>query len=341
MRQTVTSSTNDVSDVAVVYGTAEETSDDVWLQPVSERKFGVEMECITDLGALIAACRRLGVTLAREGYNHNDHHDGVTWKAVSDGSLRYTGSRPGFATVEIVSPVMSGTAGLRQLKLMTKAMAEVGTIVNQTCGLHVHQDAHDLTVLNAVRLAHNYNNAQRAIDKLVAPSRRGSQTYCGPFDSSELRLMESATSINGFPTHRYRSVNIGPAYRAHRSVEFRQHHGTVDFKKVAAWVSFTASMVEKAKAGVMVETNTQGLQIVFDKMQMPSNINLYLLGRAKELKTISDAEYNSVLGVLSARESGTPAPVEVPAADPIEDIPEIFSRDAFGRIIPTPASRAI
>jgi hypothetical protein len=323
-------------ETAVVYGTLEELPDDEWLHPVSSRKFGVEMECITNLGMLVAACQRRGVILNRESYNHTDHTDGLTWKAVSDSSLRYTGSRPGFATVEIVSPVLNGTAGLRQIKLMTDAMAEVGTIVNNTCGLHVHQDAHDMTIQSAVRLAKNYSNAQLAIDKLVAPSRRGDRTYCGPISQNQIRVMSETPALTGLSTERMRNVNFGPAYRAHKSFEFRQHNGSVDFQKIAAWIALCASMMEKAKADIMIESNTNDLAVLLGKMNMPAHLNRYLAGRAKSLKTVTDAEYAAMLDA-----SGMPVVQPTPITDAdIQDIAPIFSRDEFGRIIPTAASRA-
>ncbi|MEI8004390.1 MAG: amidoligase family protein, partial [Methanothrix sp.] len=39
------------------------------------------------------------------------------------------------------------------------------------------------------------------------------------------------------------------AYYVHRTVEFRQHQGTIDFEDIAAWVSLTQGFVGRATSG--------------------------------------------------------------------------------------------
>lgn len=311
---------------------------DDWMIPLSERKFGVEIECCTNLSALITACRNKGITLSDQMATYS-HEAPSTWKAMGDGSVRYSGSVPSIRPVEIVSPILQGADGLRQLKLMTEAMAEVGTVVNQTCGLHVHHDAHDMTVANALRVAMNFNNAQAAIDKLVAPSRRGQRQYCGPFLPHEVTRMQTATAIMDFPGDRYRNINIAPAWRAHRTFEIRQHQGSIEFKKIAAWIKLGQRIMDSGRAGVMVETGTVDLSVFFNKINVPMHLRTFFRERAKYFKMITDAEGERILNGAEP----TPAPVFTPeeeAPQALPDIPSVFTRDERGRIIPTPAGMA-
>jgi hypothetical protein len=86
----------------------------------------------------------------------------------------------------------------------------------------------------------------------------------------------------------------------------------------------------------MIESNTNDLAVLLGKMNMPAHLNRYLAGRAKSLKTVTDAEYAAMLDA-----SGMPVVQPTPITDAdIQDIAPIFSRDEFGRIIPTAASRA-
>ena len=82
------------------------------------RTFGVEIECIGITSAVACeAIRAAGLTCEIEGYNHNtrDH-----WKIVTDGSVRDNRGNPG---IEVVSPILRGTAGMTALKKVADAHA--------------------------------------------------------------------------------------------------------------------------------------------------------------------------------------------------------------------------
>lgn len=249
---------------------------------VDARRFGVEMECITNVNEFTAAAARRGIRVQARGYSHQTPDPG-TWMLTPDGSLSYTGRREGFRTIEVVSPILQGEAGIRALKLICEAHAEVGTIVNRTCGLHVHHDATTLTAAQAKRVAHSYHNVQRLIDSLVAPSRRGGNTYCNAFNSSELRQIDAATNMSDFSygIGRYKHVNIGHAYMAHKTIEFRQHQGSVDFEKIAAWISLGQHIMAHAVNGQTLQS-TDSLDEMCNALGMPEDtLNFF---KARKLK---------------------------------------------------------
>lgn len=247
---------------------------------VTERRFGVEIECISNPNPLVDSIRAKGIAIERQDYNHRTQN---YWKIVSDGSLRYTGSRQGFHTMELVSPPMQGPEGLQQLKHVCDSLLEVNTLVNTTCGLHVHHDAADFNVRTASLLAKNYMNSQGAIDKILSESRRSvnDPTYCHPIRSSDIRSIEQARSWGDLYLDRYRVVNL-MAYMRHKTIEFRQHQGTVEFPKIAAWIMLGQSFMNKAIEGVEIQT-TSDLDVVMSMLDLPDDVQRYFKRRESEL----------------------------------------------------------
>ena len=72
------------------------------------RRFGVEIEAYNCTRERLAReLREAGISVAVEGYNHDTRNH---WKLVTDGSLS------GSNTFELVSPILEGEAGLRELQ---------------------------------------------------------------------------------------------------------------------------------------------------------------------------------------------------------------------------------
>lgn len=97
------------------------------------RRFGVEVEAYNCTRERLA--RELadaGIEVAVEGYNHTTRSH---WKLVTDGSLE------GNNTFELVSPILVGEAGLKELEKVCWVLELCDVKVNESCGLHVHIDA--------------------------------------------------------------------------------------------------------------------------------------------------------------------------------------------------------
>jgi hypothetical protein len=151
---------------------------------VTGRKFGVEMEVILqDRYALERELRSRGLDVYNDRYTHQVMN---SWKIVTDASV--------MGGYELVSPPLSGRAGLDQLKKACAALAACGARVNRSCGLHVHHYA-----------------------------------------------------------DRYRSLNVA-AFGRYGTVEVRQHQGTINFKKIAAWIAMGQAFVTWAKSDASVDS---------------------------------------------------------------------------------------
>ena len=214
-----------------------------------DRTFGVEMEIIHESESKIrSAIRNAGVECEIEGYNHDTR---THWKIVSDASVD-----GGF---EVVSPVLKGRGGLDELEKVCNALVNAGARIRKCCGLHVHLGTDDFKTDIRVwkNLYKNYAALERTIDSFMPPSRRHNQ-YCRSMrvcdwnakieSAANLRMLEDAVTGGS----RYFKLN-SQSYWRHKTVEFRQHSGSVEFEKVRNWILFCARFVEFSRRNT-VET---------------------------------------------------------------------------------------
>jgi hypothetical protein len=215
---------------------------------VTGRKFGVEIEFIGSNYELAQQMERLGLNVNMPGYTHRIVAG--QWKIVTDASV-YNG-------YELVSPPLKGARGLADLKKACEALAAAGCSVNSTCGLHVHHDVSDLNVAAFGRLFRAWHNNQPNTDMLVARSRRNGR-WSQSLREVEVARVETLPSVdrsvaaNHFRyTDRYRSLNVA-CFARYGTVEVRQHQGTINFKKIAAWIAFGQAFVTLAKSNATVD----------------------------------------------------------------------------------------
>lgn len=205
------------------------------------RKYGIEIEVINlNVDRMITECRRLGLEVNREGYNHQTRGH---WKIVTDSSLR------GANGYEVVSPILQGREGIEQLKTICIGLKKAGAKVNSSCGLHVHMNGTDLTFENIKQLYANYIELEAGIDQMMPNSRRGNNnTYCKGLSQYKRRIMsaQQLNQLNAAMGTRYVKLNL-QSYARQGSVEFRQHSGTTSFLKMKNWILICARMVEFAK----------------------------------------------------------------------------------------------
>lgn len=226
--------------------------------------FGVEIECYLprgfsrqDLGAALAAA---GVSHSVETYNHTTRG---SWKIITDGSLgdyeRGT---------EVVSPVLRGSDGEAQVAAVCAVLQQVGATVNRSCGLHVHVgvESNDRTCDLFKHLVNLYSAAEAVIDTFVAPSRRSNNTYCHRVGSvGPVLQADDLDSVRRYyGPSRYRKLNLEAFWR-HGTVEFRQHQGTVDARKITEWSRLCRHMVALAveRASAAQPTVVTGAATVF------------------------------------------------------------------------------
>ena len=215
------------------------------------RNFGVEIEAYNCTRERLAReLRAAGINVQVEGYNHTDHAD--HWKLVTDSSLH------GNNTFELVSPILHGEAGIDELEKVCWVLDLCDVKVNDSCGLHIHMDAHDFTMDTWRNLAITYKRLEPVIDAFMPGSRRNNR-YCQPLSGiseTAIRGAQTVTELRrAFHNDRYHKVNL-EAYARHCTVEFRQHGGSTNFTKMSAWIHFLEKMITFAQAGTVQPRTT-------------------------------------------------------------------------------------
>lgn len=221
------------------------------------RKFGVEFEaCNVRMEVLNQAMNAAGIRCQVENYNHRDSE--ISWKIVSDGSLH------GSNTFELVSPILSGEAGLQEVEKVCRVLNECGAKVNKTCGTHVHMDARNQPLRTWKNIYKNYIRLENVIDGFM-PASRQNNTFCQTFKNItnlETRI-DGARSLDEiariFNNNRYYKINP-VSYSRHNTCEFRQHSGTVEYLKISNWIKFLNNLIDFSANNVITDNTLEGLR---------------------------------------------------------------------------------
>lgn len=208
------------------------------------RRFGVEIEFVGCTPAqACAAIIAAGVACNVENYNHDTR---PTWKIVRDGSLSVSPGMAYNACGELVSPPLSGAAGLEEVRTVLRALVSAGGTVNRSCGLHVHLDAGDLSPSQIGAVLRRYSTFQAGIDAFMPASRRNSH-FAQRITSDMIARVEGCAdraTLRNVAAYfdRYRTINVA-SFARHGTMEFRQHSGSVNGGKVARWIAFALFFV--------------------------------------------------------------------------------------------------
>lgn len=222
--------------------------------------FGVELECgfkknkyatsADAIQALVGMMERFGLEVnnSLDHYNHRDSR--TAWKIMTDGSLRADDKTE--YMLEIVSPILSGRAGWTQLEIMTLVAEKVGLRVNSTCGTHAHIGVAEESWNTLRNVIVNYSLAFAAYGKVLEESRRRTD-WADNYNSSQLGRIRNAGSLDAAARAiggRYYAVNL-QAYARHKTLEFRQHGATLDFRKIQSWVKDKMELVTWSRSNVL------------------------------------------------------------------------------------------
>eukprot|EP00466_Bigelowiella_natans_P019091 jgi/Bigna1/59573/fgenesh1_kg.5_\ len=233
---------------------------------ISDRKFGVEVEFVSTSAQKGNLCDAVesatSTTCLDRGY---DKATTKAWKIVPDNSIstnHYYSS--GF---EIVSPILSGKKGLRELGDAMDAIKSCDDVsVSDTCGLHVHIDMTDIKFEMLKRICQNWIKYETGIDLMLKEQRsnEAKNKYCLSVrknmkfrklrNDDAIRLIGEAKNqnalakmMNAHPKNgqRYFKLNLQNLVSKKRNtLEFRAHEGTVDAETAKNWVRFLIAFVE-------------------------------------------------------------------------------------------------
>jgi hypothetical protein len=217
--------------------------------------FGIEIECYLPEGGSQASVaeavgQRIDESVTVESYNHQVR---TGWKVITDGSLQdYVRG------IEFVSPILQGEAGLTQVDKVCQALSDFGCTVSRRCGLHVHVGVSNPELSFFKNVLKLYAVYEPIIDSIMPASRRASTNmFCRSMTAARPASIDGASSFNSLlhvatgersGERRYYKLNLA-AYMRHRTVEFRQHSGTLDARKTRMWTLLCLRMAAAAKRG--------------------------------------------------------------------------------------------
>lgn len=202
----------------------------------SEITFGVEIECT------VVADRDRGIQVG--GYHSGVSVPGLPegWTAQYDSSIRASRGRK---AVEIVSPIMKGADGLRQIQQVCKFLTERhGARVNASTGLHVHVGFPNDDAEALKRLVTLTANFEKAIFASTGTKSRERGHFCG----SVQRHGNVDVAADRAGNYRYHLLNLTNLRRGRfGAVEFRAFAGTLNPEKIIGYVRLCVGIVERAQ----------------------------------------------------------------------------------------------
>jgi len=241
----------------------------------SIKTYGVEIECYIKINSSLSATSTLeevaeaiteaGIECRNENYNHETR---TWWKIVNDGSLREK-CPSGYIPAELVSPVLTDEInGYEQIKKVCEVIAQFDAKVLSSCGLHVHVGYHKAAsnrTLPTKALLKFYAQNEKWFDAMMPESRRMNENrFCQTMkqgmnsllndENDSYRVARYQSSIakmfkQYYWNDRYHKVNL-LSYVKYGTVEFRQHSGTTESKKIISWVKVCRGLCEKSRKEV-------------------------------------------------------------------------------------------
>ena len=212
---------------------------------ISDRfTFGVEIECVgLNTSEAARALRNAGIDCSDNGYTHAVL---PTWKVVYDGSLR---SRNG--SCEVVSPVLRGRDGLKEIANVEKILKNAGATINRSCGQHIHIGVDGIVSSNVqAEIISQHARWQSAFDTLVPLSRFGN-TYCQPrrVEVAERRATTWAQGVTA-ESGRYYTLNLS-SFAKYGTFEFRQFAGCLNGQRIASWIALHIAFIQRIEHEIL------------------------------------------------------------------------------------------
>ena len=198
---------------------------------VSRENGDYDCECSCDQCAHSCDCDNCDIT---NGYTSLDHCGDSD--CTGSGEYQEITSIGGLTTTHPTALDILAESGLSDCE------------TNDTTGLHIHLGSADLTPAQVARVISAYRQALPVLDILAGRSN--------VYYAQAPQLAHSEDARQGYRSEKYRAVNTAThfhdgSYRP-KTIEFRQHEGETNVKKIRAWAMLLIEIVEFAKGNASV-----------------------------------------------------------------------------------------
>lgn len=227
---------------------------------MTRRSFGVEIECYNLPHPEVVRWQLNALGIQAYSDWHIPHGRYVRrnsyWNLHEDYSIRGQKER-----LELSSRILSGPEGLEEVRRVCRTLQKLGAETNTSCGLHVHVSTTGLSAKGMFAMLRRYALWESTIDTFVQPSRRESRNSCAKSvkrdaarmetffsDALERRLVfRSKREFAETADSCHQKKLDFDSYFKYRTVEFRQHHGSVDPVEVTNWIKFCLNFAETSQ----------------------------------------------------------------------------------------------
>jgi hypothetical protein len=208
--------------------------------------FGIELE------VTIPASAGVQVGSYRSGLPHHELPDG--WRVHSDISIAPGANHIG---AEIVSPILKGADGIRQVIAVCQWLNRIRAKVNASCGCHVHVGGFDVRDEAAIgRMVSLVARYEKALFAVAGNTGRENNDYCKSIKgnaayAAKFKDRTDTAPIRGHRTwsnhqERYYSLNLCPIGEGTKpTVEFRCFSGTTNALKAVSFIRLALGIVER------------------------------------------------------------------------------------------------
>ena len=215
-------------------------------------------------------------TLNDNGFPTNSYKetDFLKWTVDTDGTVSASGIKGSWHAIEVKTPVLSSCRASLDLidRVLKLLVSKFKIFTNEKCGLHVHvgneDRGFDLSTLKTFCSLITAFDSQ--LESLHPPSRvknpyaKGTETlfHHGATLIEKLSIIERLETEENLITQFHLTEDSNDKYMAYnflnlqldpdrgaeplRTIEFRQHRGTLDPKLITNWVTVVCGLIKKS-----------------------------------------------------------------------------------------------
>ena len=201
-----------------------------------------------------ATLTRLGVPCNFEGYNHTTR---AQWKIVTDATL--SGVQNG---MELVSPILTGEEGLKDLGKCLRATQEAGMFIHEQGGVHIHMGNQQWDLQHRKNILLNQVKVQKFFLKTIPQYREDmARQWARPFNTDRsftdrIRNANDIQTLSRVTGTRYMLINITNTRQP--TWEWRYPTGSLEVDTNVYSARLIDKLVQVSKFGELPASMTSG-----------------------------------------------------------------------------------